>query len=423
MSYIKKGLYIGNFRDAQDINFLQRNGITHVLCSAAELYPVYPGRFEYKHVRANDIPSFQLSRHFDQGADFIHDGVKNGGNVFVHCAAGISRSVSLALAYLVKHEDMKLAEAFNLIKAKRFIANPNPGFMKQLRDFEVRVHNNKQKDRLMNEGNFSNIPKTGNPISKLIFTQEENMMKPKTPLQPEREEKIQNQPLALNKSSTQPIQYGVAPGIFNPYATKPTAIPPIFKEEKSLPKVDQRLGQPVSLTLSNFNNPNNQLNRTNPSFYPTMKPAKMSELNMKQNKESNLTSQADFRLTGISVGKQPMKPKTPVQKPPLLYNDSAQAVDLRGNPQERARSNLPPQNADLYNRYLKMTLPGGYQEPRIATYNQRTNSQQTMTAQMGRTTMPKGFGPRANHQVDAFGRPVAISPVGFRSSARSDFYY
>lgn len=143
MSLIKKGLYIGNFRDAQDLHFLQRNGISHVLCSAGELYPVYPQKFVYKHVQANDIPSYNLSRHFDHAADFIHEAIQSGGNILVHCAAGISRSVSLALAYFIKHEGLKLANAYNMVKNKRFIANPNPGFMRQLRDYERKVETNR----------------------------------------------------------------------------------------------------------------------------------------------------------------------------------------------------------------------------------------------------------------------------------------
>ena len=130
---------IGNYRDAQDLSLLQRNGVSHVLCSAGELGPVYPGRFVYKHVTADDDPHYNLSRHFDHAADFIRDGISSGGTVFVHCAAGISRSVSLACAYLLKHEDMKLGTAMSLIKGRRYIANPNPGFMRQLRDFESKL--------------------------------------------------------------------------------------------------------------------------------------------------------------------------------------------------------------------------------------------------------------------------------------------
>lgn len=140
MSLIKKGILIGNHHDSSNLDMLRRHNVTHILCSAAELYPAFPGRFTYKHVHADDLPEFNIARFFDGAADFIHEGVRNGGTVLVHCAAGISRSVSLALAYLIKHEKMKLNSALSLVRSKRYIANPNPGFMSQLRQFERKLN-------------------------------------------------------------------------------------------------------------------------------------------------------------------------------------------------------------------------------------------------------------------------------------------
>lgn len=139
MSLIKKGLLIGNYKDASDLRFLSSHRVTHILCSAAELSPVYPGRFKYKHVVADDVPYFNLSKHFEAAADFINEAIKSNGVVLVHCAAGISRSVTLATAYLMKHERMKAATALSLIRSRRFIANPNPGFIRQLREYESRL--------------------------------------------------------------------------------------------------------------------------------------------------------------------------------------------------------------------------------------------------------------------------------------------
>lgn len=139
MSLIKKGLLVGNERDSRDLKSLKRNGVTHILCAAQELGPAHPGKFVYRHVMADDVPNYNISRYFDHAADFIHDALTNGGTVLVHCAAGISRSVSLTMAYLLKHEGHKFASALSMIKSRRAIANPNPGFMKQLKDYEKRL--------------------------------------------------------------------------------------------------------------------------------------------------------------------------------------------------------------------------------------------------------------------------------------------
>lgn len=41
--------------------------------------------------------------------------------VLAHCIAGVSRSVSMVLAYFIKHHGMEYEEAYRLIKSKRKI--------------------------------------------------------------------------------------------------------------------------------------------------------------------------------------------------------------------------------------------------------------------------------------------------------------
>jgi hypothetical protein len=54
----------------------------------------------------------------------------------VHCVQGISRSASVVLAYLIKYEGMSTDAAVALVKRRRGIANPNAGFLRQLRAYE-----------------------------------------------------------------------------------------------------------------------------------------------------------------------------------------------------------------------------------------------------------------------------------------------
>jgi hypothetical protein len=55
----------------------------------------------------------------------------------VACAAGISRSATLVLAYLMKREGLSLPVACTLVRSVRPIVQPNHGFMWQLVEFEV----------------------------------------------------------------------------------------------------------------------------------------------------------------------------------------------------------------------------------------------------------------------------------------------
>lgn len=60
---------------------------------------------------------------------------KNNRKVFVHCAAGVSRSASFVIAYLMKSKLMPYLDAYALVKCKRPIIKPNSGFVKQLEEY------------------------------------------------------------------------------------------------------------------------------------------------------------------------------------------------------------------------------------------------------------------------------------------------
>ena len=60
------------------------------------------------------------------------------------CTAGISRSATICIAYLMKNEGMGLEEAFALVKEARKFIKPNPGFMKFLEKYETRCINERK---------------------------------------------------------------------------------------------------------------------------------------------------------------------------------------------------------------------------------------------------------------------------------------
>ncbi|MBN3317498.1 DUS2 phosphatase, partial [Atractosteus spatula] len=64
---------------------------------------------------------------------------ESGGRVLVHCQAGISRSATICLAYLIVSRRVRLDEAFAFVKQRRGVISPNLSFMGQLLQFETDV--------------------------------------------------------------------------------------------------------------------------------------------------------------------------------------------------------------------------------------------------------------------------------------------
>jgi protein-tyrosine phosphatase len=78
---------------------------------------------------AEDMPNFDLSRYFDKCLNFIEK-CRKKTNVLVHCFAGVSRSASIIIAYLMKINGWTVEKSFNFVRDKRRVIGPNPGFMK-----------------------------------------------------------------------------------------------------------------------------------------------------------------------------------------------------------------------------------------------------------------------------------------------------
>lgn len=70
----------------------------------------------------------------------LTDHVKqSGGKVLVHCEAGISRSPTICMAYIMRTQQLRLDAAFDIIKQRRAVISPNFSFMGQLLQFESEV--------------------------------------------------------------------------------------------------------------------------------------------------------------------------------------------------------------------------------------------------------------------------------------------
>lgn len=132
---IARGLYLGDRKDAHDRELLVGLGVTHVVNCAREVPSWYRTDFRYLRLKLTD-PDPEFHESIEALCKFIHRGRKAGG-VLVHCAAGLSRSPSVVLAYLV-WRGKDLDDALELLARKvgeaegySFI-EPDPSFLEQI---------------------------------------------------------------------------------------------------------------------------------------------------------------------------------------------------------------------------------------------------------------------------------------------------
>jgi hypothetical protein len=102
-----------------------------------------------KFIEVADMPKSDLLHHFEECCHFIRDG-RERGTVLVHCEHGVSRSVTVVLAYLMWSERRSLRILYQELKERKPEIRPNSGFMDQLRlweDMGCRVKDDNKKYR------------------------------------------------------------------------------------------------------------------------------------------------------------------------------------------------------------------------------------------------------------------------------------
>lgn len=139
MCQVEEGLFLGSYGDACYKDRLKSSNVTHIL-TVANLAPAFPSDFVYKVVDVTDTEETHIGQHFEECINFIDEARRQGGSILVHCLWGVSRSVTVVTAYLMKQRAMRLSQALEHIKTRRHPAAPNRGFIVQLQDFESSVH-------------------------------------------------------------------------------------------------------------------------------------------------------------------------------------------------------------------------------------------------------------------------------------------
>jgi len=129
-------LYVGDFEAIQNQDAVKEEGITAIV----RLDMADRKRWTWGKGFTVLDTGFSDERSIPDGiipkvTRFIYQQIEDDQTVLVHCAAGISRSVSLTMAYLIEYEGMSLPEAFGTVREGRTQAYPHENLLVSLIEY------------------------------------------------------------------------------------------------------------------------------------------------------------------------------------------------------------------------------------------------------------------------------------------------
>ena len=138
MSKIDTHIWIGSVYNAHDKKFLNKHGITHILSCAKEFRKAdFQSKIQYHILPITDNKvNSRTELLFREGAAVIDKWVRAGHTMIVHCHAGISRSVSVVMAYYILYRGYTYDMAYSTIQHKRPTLNVHPLYVPILHSLE-----------------------------------------------------------------------------------------------------------------------------------------------------------------------------------------------------------------------------------------------------------------------------------------------
>jgi len=134
-------LFIGGFKVSRQRDYITSLGIGFIVnATNRKSENWFPMDFKYFNVDVEDSAMADISAHFEETCLFIAQAKQAGGRILVHCQAGMCRSPTLVISYLIWSYKVPLSKCLALLrKRSRRTIDPNYGFMKQLKKYESKL--------------------------------------------------------------------------------------------------------------------------------------------------------------------------------------------------------------------------------------------------------------------------------------------
>lgn len=151
-SQITNNIFIGNAHSVIGNYATQESDLLDILNAKVVISALTEEEYEDYMIAEEDFPDVEwhrfvidddeeekISQYFFDVHSIIIEAVSKNKNVIVHCAAGMSRSPTLVIAYLMIENRWGFEQAYNYVKKQRPLTEPNDGFVKQLKHLEYKL--------------------------------------------------------------------------------------------------------------------------------------------------------------------------------------------------------------------------------------------------------------------------------------------
>ncbi|CAI5756022.1 unnamed protein product [Candida verbasci] len=174
-------LYLSSIKPIiEELDLAKEYKITHILSILpGSINETYFSNYTWKQIEITDEETTNIIPYLEDCITFIDSAFinENPGNVLVHCAQGVSRSVIVIMAYLMKRYKLTLDQSLYAVKRKCSDAEPNSSFIKQLEmfanmGFKLDESNEEYKRFLINIS--MKLDPTGKQVRDLIMERQTN---------------------------------------------------------------------------------------------------------------------------------------------------------------------------------------------------------------------------------------------------------
>jgi protein-tyrosine phosphatase len=139
MSEILPGLWLGNIDDAKSHIFLRAIKATHILNCAEEFHGNLTAAtlgICVKRIPMIDEEDSSSLQQITEAAQILDLWYSPFNSVLVHCAAGVSRSPTVVMAWLILYRRYTYDQAYTLVVKKRNFIRPNPFYILLLKSLK-----------------------------------------------------------------------------------------------------------------------------------------------------------------------------------------------------------------------------------------------------------------------------------------------